>query len=188
MNKARTESKQTITTQAEADKAMIDLDWINSDLSSYTMREAKAIAKVREKFHEGLIAQDRELLETRKKAIERELKNFCKTEHKKWDGKSKETPGGMFGFRWSHAAVSLVKSIAKTFEEASLNVKLKYQRFNKRVDTLNKELMLQAYQDHTLDVDKLYNCGLKIEQKEKFFIKTHSSEALGKAREQLKNA
>ena len=183
-NKKKTEIK----TEAEAESAMLALAEVESELVSYVTAEALAVQKARQKFYQGDLAVRKAGLEYSAEEIAKNLKAYAKSAVKGWEGKSRETPGGTFGFRWGKPAVALVKSIAKTFDEALINVKLNCQQFNRRVDTLNKELIIQAHNEEVLDVDRLYLCGLKVEQKERFFVTSTAATALGKAREKLKKA
>jgi len=185
MTKAKT---SLITAQGEAETAMLELSDIDSQLADFLFSEAACIALARQKYYKITIARERVRLDVRKKELEKLLKAFATKDANNWPGKSKETPGGTFGFRLSPPAVALVKSIAKTVADAAENIKLDFQKYNRRVDTVNKELIIQDFISNKLDVDRLRECGLKVAAEEKFFVKTNFTEALEKAKETLKTS
>ena len=188
MTKLKTKPEKDIGSREAAEKAMLELGCIESDLAAIVAKAEKEISQVRARFCEGPVAEERKRLEEQKKAITKDLEKFAKTDCKNWFAKSLDLPSGSLGFRHSPPSVALVKSIAKSIDTALINLQASCQRYVRKTSTINKELIVQDFIGNKLDAQKLYTCGLDIVRKKSFFIRTDFTEALEKAQDKLKKA
>lgn len=179
-------NKEEITSLEEAKQAMGDINKYDNSLAGYYEQEANAIARIRSQFHTGSVNAERQALEAAKKERIKELELFAKKHRKEWDGKSVQTPFGSFGFRKGQPCVVLVKKVCKTIDEALGKIKETFPKFIRLKEEINKERILE--EAALLSEEELQSVGLKIEQREPFFIKTLSTEKLDEASKKLKSA
>ena len=173
-----------ITNAQQAEQVVMELNKIDYLIAQFEAKETTAQLKVREKFHTGIIGEARAVYAARKKELETQLKGFSESDRENW-GKAKtvETTFGNYGFRINPPSVALIKSICKNFDEALEKVKQSLPKYVRNKYEIDKEKILQNYKK--LDLESV---GLKIENKDKFFVKTVCEENLEKAREKLKSA
>lgn len=184
----RTKPKNKITTRQEAESAMARLCEIERMLAKLALSEAEEIAEIRKKHAAARERLGIAALETEMSLKVRELEAWAKEASAEWPTKSIATPWGEIGYRTAPKAVVLIKAIAKNEKEAIHLLECYVDDFIRKVPTIDKEGILAADREGKLDADILRGCGLKIQQKEEFWLETTASEELKAAAERLKNA
>lgn len=184
----RTKPKNKITTRQEAEYAMARLCEIERMMTKLVLNEAEAIAEVRKQYAAARENFDFAALETEMTLLVRELQAWAKEAREEWPQKTLVTPWGSLGYRTAPKAVTLIKTIAKNEKEALHLLECYVDGFIRKVPTIDKEGILAADREGKLDADILRGCGLKIQQKEEFWLETTASEELKAASERLKNA
>lgn len=184
----RTKPKNKITTRQEAESAMARLCEIERYLATLVLTEAEEIAQIRKKHAGYRKALDVAALETEMTLHIRELQAWAKEAREEWPQKTLATPWGSLGYRTPPKAVALIKAIAKNEKDALHLLECYLAAFVRKVPTIDKEGILAADREGKLDTDALNGCGLKIQQKEEFWLETTASEELKAAAERLKNA
>jgi phage host-nuclease inhibitor protein Gam len=185
---ARIKPKNSINTQDQAVAAMGKLNQVDTQLAQWDLAEAEEIARVREN-HVNLQRKANRLgLEAEKALLIKELEAWAQTASTAWERKTLETPFGRLGFRVSTPAVALVKRVVKNFKDAVELVMLYLPEFVRQSYEIDKEKILSAEREGTLETDKLARCGLTVEQKEEFWVETAASKDLDEASKKLKCA
>jgi hypothetical protein len=184
----RTKPKNKITTRQEAESAMARLCEIERMLASLALTEAEEIAHVRKRHAGYREAIDIPALEAEMSLHVRELQAWAHGAREEWPQKTLATPWGSLGYRTPPKAVALIKAIAKNEKEALHLLECYLAAYVRKVPTIDKEGILAADREGKLDAEALRECGLKIQQKEEFWLETTASEELKAAAERLKNA
>jgi len=179
-------NKEEIISLEEAKQAMGEINKYDNKLARYYLQEANAVASLRSRYHTGAVNAERQTLEGLKRERVKQLEQFAKKNRKEWDGKSVQTPFGAFGFRKGQPCVALIKKVCKNMEEALSKVKDLLPGYVRMKQEIDKEQILIHYK--SLNRETLAECGLKIDQKEPFFVKTLATEKLEEASKKLKSA
>lgn len=185
---ARVKPKNSITTQDQAVAAMGKLNQIDTQLAGWELCEAEAIAKVREEHVLLQRKAGRLGIEAEKALLVKELEAWAQEASATWERKTLETPFGRIGFRVTTPAVTLIKRVVKNFKDAVELVMVNLPDFVRKVYEVDKEKILSADREGTLEMDKLARCGLAVEQKEEFWVETAASKDLDTASKKLKCA
>lgn len=185
---ARLKPKNSITTQDQAVAAMGKLNQIDTQLAQWDLSEAEEIAVVREAHVRIQRAGGRLGMQAEKSLLVKEIEAWAKNASATWEKKTLETPFGRIGFRVSTPAVILVKRVVTTFKAAVELAVLYLPDFVRTVREIDKEKMLSADREGTLQEDMLARCGLMIDQKDEFWVETNASKDLDEASEKLKCA
>jgi len=184
----RLKPKNSIMTKDQAVDAMQQICEIDRVMAAYAMTEAEEIAKVREKHAEIQLRMGVRSMEGKKALLIRELEAWAKEDRANWPAKSITTSFGAFGFRTGNKAVALLKSQAKNLKEALENLQISLPQFIRRAPAIDMDAILAADRNKKLNHDVLNSCGLKVEQKETFWVETAASKDLAEAAKALKNA
>lgn len=184
----RIKPKNSIKSRAQAEAAMSKLNNIDMQLAAWELAEANDIAAVRDKHAERQKMEGRIGLEAEKALLVKELELWADTDAETWESKTMETPFGKIGFRTSTPAVVLIKKIARNFKEAIELLASRLPGYLRRVPEIDKESILKDAREEKLDATKLAKCGLKVDQKEEFWIETNASKDLELAAKKLKAA
>lgn len=179
-------SKKEIASLEEAKIVMQFINDYDRLLAQHLEKESNVVAEARAKFHTGQRGADRDEWEQEKKIQVKRLENFAKKNRKEWKQKSIDTPFGTFGFRKGQPCVVLVKKISKNFEEVLEKVKKNLPGYVRIKKEINKDGLLEDFK--SLNSETLNICGIKIDQKEPFFVKTLAAERLEQASKKLKSA
>lgn len=185
---ARIKPKKSITTQDQAIAAMGRLNQIDTQLAQWDLYEAEQIAKVREEHVQLQRKAGRPGLEAEKALLIKELEAWASEASATWEKRTMETPFGRIGFRVTTPAVTLIKRVAKNFKDAVELVMLYLPDFVRQSYEVDKEKILAAEREGTLEMDKLARCGLEIKQEEQFWLETCASKDLDEASKKLKCA
>lgn len=185
---ARIKPKHSITTQDAAIAAMGRLNQIDTQLAGWDLDEAEDIAMVREEHVNAQNKAGRPALETEKALLVKELEVWVIEAQATWEKRTLETPFGRLGIRTSTPAVLLIKRVARTFKEAADLLKKTLPAFVRETPEVDKEAILAADRDKTLDVGKLNRCGLMVDQDDEFWVETNASKDLDEASKKLKCA
>lgn len=185
---ARIKPKNSINTQDQAVAAMSRLNQIDSRLAQWNLDEAEDIATIRTEHHEVQKKGGRPGLEAEKALLVKEIEAWAEEASATWEKKTWETPFGRIGFRVSTPAVVLIKKIARTFKDAVENLSTYLPAFVRNTPDVDKEAILAAEREGTLEIAKLNRCGLMVEQKEEFWVETNASKDLDEAAKKLKCA
>lgn len=184
----RLKPKNSITTREQAEAAMGWLDNLDRDLAAWDLAEAREIAEVRERHALKQKMEGRASKEAKKALIVRELEEWAAEDRDAWPQKSIETPFGRLGFRTGNPAVVLYRTVAKNLELALALLQENMPQFVRTAPQIDKDAILAADRAETLDHQELHGCGLKIDQKEEFWVETEASKDLEKAAKALKGA
>ncbi|MDN3515338.1 MAG: host-nuclease inhibitor Gam family protein [Candidatus Brocadia sp.] len=185
---ARIKPKNSISTQDQAIAAMGKLNQIDTQLAQWDLCEAEQIAKVREEHVQLQRKAGRLGLEAEKALLIKELEAWAQEASAAWVKKTLETPFGRLGFRVTTPAVTLIKRVAKNFKDAVELVMINLPDFVRKVYEVDKEKILSADREGTLEMDKLARCGLEVKQEEQFWVETSASKDLDEASKKLKCA
>lgn len=185
---ARVKPKNSITTQDQAVAAMGKLNQIDTQLAQWELAEAEEISLLRAEHVLLQRKAGRLGLEAEKALLIKELEAWAEGASATWERKSLETPFGRMGFRVTTPAVVLIKRVVKNFKDA-VELALQYlPDFVRKMPEIDKEKILAADREGSLELDKLARCGLSIEQKEEFWVETAASKDLDAASKKLKCA
>ncbi|TAN62556.1 hypothetical protein EPN18_04475, partial [bacterium] len=114
---ARVKPKNTITNRTQAETAMSRLSQIDRQSADWDIKEANAVAVVREQFA-AIRKDNRCALLVERTLLIKELQTWAEADSATWGRKTLETPFGKLGFRVSQPAVVLVKKAARSFKAA----------------------------------------------------------------------
>lgn len=184
----RLKPKNSIMTKDQAVDAMRQICEIDQRLAGYALAEAEEIAKVREAHAAIRLQMGYRSMEEKKTLLIRELEAWAKEDRAGWPAKTIVTSFGEFGFRTGNKAVVLIKSHAKNLKVALDNIREWLPKFVREVPAIDMDAILAADRTKKLDHDTLNRCGLKVEQKESFWVETAASKDLAEAAKALKNA
>ena len=185
---ARLKPQNSITTMQSAVSAMSRLNQIDTLLAGWDLDEAERIALVREEHVNLQNKAGRPGLETEKALLVKEIESWAMEAQTSWEKRTLETPFGNMGFRLGTPAVVLIKRVARSFKEAIGLVKKILPVYVRESPEIDKDAILAADRDKTLDVGKLNRCGLMVDQEEQFWIETNASKDLDEASKKLKCA
>ncbi len=173
-------------TPAEVTAAFRRMNEIESWLARLAGDEAKDLHNVRRMYQTGGTGARRRAMESERKDLEKRLKHWAKKAAAEWPSKTYETPFGRCGFRLHPPAVKLIKSIAKTFDDALRRVKSAMPGYVRIKEELDREALLRDAE--LVGKRRLESCGLKVEQREEFWVSTSSRDELEGAIKRLKEA
>lgn len=187
---ARVKTQDLIKTRQQAEEAMSKIDAIDRQFAELDLEEAEAIIKVRERFAEKRQKANFDGLQAERTLLIKEIETFAGHDCAAWEKKTFETPFGSFGFRITPPTVALIKRVSKTYNLAIDNLEMedmsRFVRVKKEVD---KEAILAAHKDGTLDISKLENsCGLQVRQEDEFWLESRASKDLDEAAKKLRAA
>ncbi|HHT9137361.1 MAG TPA: host-nuclease inhibitor Gam family protein [Candidatus Wunengus sp. YC60] len=185
---ARIKPKNSINTQDQAVAAMSRLNQIDSRLAQWNLDEAEDIATIRTDHHEVQKKAGRPGLEAEKALLVKELEAWALEAQGTWEKRTMETPFGRFGMRTTTPAVRLIKRVVKNFQDAVELIMINLPDFARRVFEIDKDKILAADRDGSLDVASLARCGLEVKQEEEFWVETNASKDLEEAAKKLKGA
>lgn len=185
---ARVKPKNSIKTVNEMEAAMARLNMIDIQLTGWNLQEANEIAAVRKRHADNQKIAGRPGLEAEKALLVKELESWASEAVATWERKTLETPFGKMGFRVSTPAVTLIKRVARSFQDAVALAMLHLPDFVRRSYEIDREKILAAEREGTLETDNLTRCGLAVEQKDEFWIETAASKDLDEAARKLKVA
>ncbi len=183
---ARLKPKNSIKSREQAEAAMARLNNIDMQLASWDMDEAEDIALVREEHAKTQKKAGRAGLEAEKALLVKELGAWAEEAADTWEKKTLETPFGRLGFRVSTPAVVLMKRVVKSFKDAAELVRVCLPDFVRESYEINKEKILDAERQGTLDRKQLNKCGLDVDQDDEFWLETNASKDLDEAAKKLK--
>lgn len=185
---ARVKPRNMITSRMQAEEAMSRLNQIDTQFAEWDLNEAHAIAQIREQFVEHRKEHNYAGLEAERALLMKELQDWADVDSANWDKKTLETPFGRLGFRVSQPAVVLVKKVARSFKHALELLQGKMPKFVRLAPEIDKEAILAADRDKTLDEKTLKMCGLEVVQDDEFWIESNAAKDLEKAAKKLKAA
>ncbi len=185
---ARLKPKNRIKSKEQAEAAMARLNQIDTQLAGWDLDEAEDIAMVREEHVNAQNKAGRPLLETEKALLVKEIEAWAEEAQTSWEKRTLETPFGRLGFRVGTPAVVLIKRVARTFKDAVELLKKTLPVYVRETPEIDKDAILAADRDKTLDVGKLNRCGLRVDQEEQFWVETNASKDLDAASKKLKCA
>ena len=184
----RVKPKDSIKTRPEAETALSRLNAIDTQLGTWDLAEASAIGTVRETHAETQRKGGRNVLEAEKTLIIKDLERWAEADVAHWEKKTLETPFGRLGFRTSPPAVMLIKKVARNCAEALGYLSARMYEYVRQVPEIDKEKILADAREEVLNVDALAKCGLKVDQKEEFWVETVASKDLEEAAKRLRSA
>jgi phage host-nuclease inhibitor protein Gam len=185
---ARLKPKNTITSKAQAEAAMMKLNSIDTELARMDLDEAEAICAVREKHNTKQREAGRPGMEAEKALLIKELEAWAEGDQATWGKRSIETPFGMFGFRVGQPTVSIIKKIAKSFDAALELLKAALPGYVRDVPQIDKAQILADNAAKVLDEEALRECGLEVKQDDEFWVETAASKDLETAAKKLRAA
>ena len=185
---ARLKPQNSIKSKEQAEAAMARLNMIDMQLAGWDMLEANEIAALREAHVNTQNKAGRSGLETEKALLVKEIESWATEAQTSWEKRTFETPFGNLGFRVGTPAVVLLKRVARTFKDATELLKKILPAFVRETPEIDKDAILAADRDGSLDVGKLNRCGLMVDQEEQFWIETNASKDLDEASKKLKCA
>jgi len=184
---ARTKPKDQITTLTDAIKAMKTINETDIKTAHWEIEEAKALSLVKEEFAEVRMKNKYGELISEKKLLVKDLQSWAKKEEPKWKTKTLTTPFGRLGFRKSTPAVKLIKRIAKNFKEALEWLKNnRFDEYIRTVEEIDKDAILADVRDKEITNEDIEACGLKVDQKDEFWVESNAASDLDKAVKELK--
>lgn len=185
---ARIKPKNSITSRAQAEAAMAQLNNIDQRLATMELEEANAISDVREAHAKLQRKAGRPGMEAEKALLVKELEAWADQDAATWPARSIETPFGRMGFRVGNPTVALVKKVARSFDAALALLQQNLPDFVRTAPVVDKERILAEDRAETLDVVALGACGLAVKQDDEFWIETAASKDLDDAAKKLKAA
>jgi len=188
---ARIKPKNSITTRAQAEAALAQLNHIDMTLADWELQEAAAIAAVREEHAKLQRKGGRPGLEAEKALLVKELESWADGDAATWPKKTIETPFGSFGFRMANPSVVLIKKVAKNFDAAIELLQARLKTYIREVPQINREKILNDARDGDIwpNVEhELAKCGLDVIQGDEFWIETAASKDLDDAAKKLRAA
>ncbi len=187
---ARVKPQSMINTKPQAEEAMARIDAIDRQFAEWDLAEAEAVIKVREKFAEKRQQANFLGMQAERSLLIKELEGFAERDCGTWEKKTFETPFGCFGFRITPPTVALVKRVSKTYDQAIVGLEEAFMsEFIREKKEVDKEAILAAHKEGTLDVSKLENeVGLKVKQEDEFWLESRASKDLDEAAKKLRAA
>jgi len=185
---ARIKSKNSITSRAQAEVAMAQLNNIDQRLTAMELEEANAISDVREAHAKLQRKAGRPGMEAEKALLVKELESWADQDAATWPARSIETPFGRLGFRVGNPTVVLVKKIARNFDAALALLQRTLPDLVRTAPMIDKERILAEDRAETLDAVVLGECGLEVKQDDEFWIETAASKDLDDAAKKLRAA
>ena len=187
---ARVKPQNMINTRQQAEAAMAKIDGIDRQFAEWDLEEAEAVIKIREKFVEKRQKANFAGLQAERTLLIKEIESFAEQDSGAWEKKTFETPFGSFGFRITPPTVALIKRVSKNYNLAIDNLEMeKMSRFVRVKKEVDKEAILAAYKDGTLDVTRLETaCGLQVKQDDEFWLESRASKDLDEAAKKLRAA
>ena len=185
---ARVKPRNTITTKQQAETAMEKINSIDQQLAEWDLKEAQEISLLRARFSEVRTKGNIAVMEAEKELLIKELHAFAEVDSATWVKKTLETPFGNIGYRMSQPTVVLVRKVAKSLKQATELLKAKLPKFIRNTPEIDKEAILSADRDKTLDKVLLKSCGLEIKQEDEFWIESKASRDLEEAAKKLRAA
>lgn len=184
----RVKPKNSIITKAQAEAAMYQLNNIDMVLANWDIVEANAIAAVRAEHQASQKKAGRQRMEAEKALLVKELEAWANEDSATWPKKTIETPFGCLGFRVGNPAVVLIKRVAKSMKIALELLDEYVPEFVRDSPEIDKEAILAAARDETLNEERLAKCGLTVKQDDEFWIETNASKDLEAAAQKLRAA
>ncbi len=185
---ARMKPKNSITTRAQAEASMAQLNGIDQRLATMDLEEANAIADVREEHAKRQRKEGRPGMEAEKALLVKELEAWAELDMETWGARSIETPFGRLGFRVGQPTVCLIKRIAKKFDRALELLDEYLPDYVRDQPEIDKAQILADNTGGILNVEKLAKCGLEVRQEDEFWIETAASKDLEDAAKKLRAA
>ncbi|MCK9420246.1 MAG: host-nuclease inhibitor Gam family protein [Nitrospirae bacterium] len=185
---ARLKPKNSITSRAQADAAMSQLNTIDQKLATWDLDEANAIARIREQHQKGQRASGRPGLEAEKALLVKELEAWAEEDMSTWGKRSIETAFGSLGFRVGQPTVTLIKKIAKKWDAALELLTLYHGVYVREIPEIDKAQILADKTAGILDEPRLAESGLAVKQDDEFWIETAASKDLEDAAKKLRAA
>lgn len=185
---ARIKPKNEIMTRDQAEEAMKRLDEIERRFAEWDLEEAAAVAEVRERFIEKRKAANYAGLEAQRSLLVKELQAWAETDSANWKGKTLPMQCGSVGYRVTQPTVKLIKRVCKSFADLLTGLKLLKPEFIRTKEEVDKEAILAAYREGTVDDAILATLGIKVEQADEFWIETSASKDLEEAVKKLRAA
>lgn len=111
-------------------------------------------------------------------ALESAIEKWAKKDRKTWPGKTLALSNGTIFFQTSPGKVSLIKSVAKTWDEAvglllRTRKHILVQFLRQKKPQLDKELITAEFQDGRITNEALATVGLQVEKPEVCFIQVN---------------
>lgn len=184
----RLKPKNSITCLEQAEAAMAKIDDIDRRLAGWDLEEAEAVQKVRDEFNEKRKAGGYIAIETQRAFLARELEAWAETDAANWGKKTVETAYGSFGYRFSSPSVALVKRVARSFKHALELLGKRLPVYIRTVSEVDREGILAAEREKTLDAKALRECGLEVRQANEFWIESNAAKDLEAAAKALRAA
>lgn len=185
---ARVKPRNSITNKQQAESAMERINSIDRRLAEWDLKEAHEVSLIRARFSEVRTKGNIAVMEAEKELLVKELHAFAEIDSATWEKKTFETPFGNIGYRMSQPTVVLVKKVAKSLKLATELLKAKLPNFIRNTPEIDKEAILAADRDKTLDKVLLKSCGLEIKQEDEFWIESKASKDLDEAAKKLRAA
>jgi len=155
-------------------------------LSSYAAWENMLEGCVAERYEIKLRAAQYEAeMKKQGKALSKWAAADLKKNPGNWKGKTLLLEGGRLSFNTSPGKVDTLRKIAKSFEAALNLVRASRKKFIKKFirpqpDELNKELILQDFEDGRVSNEELAEFGLVVKKPETFTVQTKGGGNAGK--------
>lgn len=184
----RLKPKNSITCFEQAEAALARIDEIDRCFAGWDLAEAEAVQKVRDGFNEKRKAGGYIEIETKRAFLARELEAWAETDAANWGKKTMETAYGSFGYRVSQPSVALVKKVARSFKHALGLLEKRLPEFVRTAPEVDKEAILAADRERTLDAKALRECGLEVRQAEEFWLESNAAKDLESAVKKLRAA
>ena len=185
---ARTKSPNAIKVNDDAVEAVARINLIDKTIADLDLKEADAIARVRDTYAKKRVDKNCSNLEAEKKVLLKELEVFAKMTFDSWKSKTFTTPFGKFGYRRSGPKVVLIKTVVSSATKAIELLRKKMPKLVSTKHSINKKAINVLNTDGSLDLEKLQKCGLAIENKDEFFVESNAAKDLGEAEDKLKAA
>ncbi len=185
---ARTKSPNAIKVNDDAIEAVARINLIDKTIANLDLKEADAIAKVRDVYAKKRADKNCSNLEAEKKVLLKELEFFAKMTFDTWKNKSFTTPFGKFGYRRPGPTIVLIKTLASSMAKATELLRKKIPKLVVTKYSINKTAITASNAEGTLDREKLEACGLTIENIPEFFMESNAAKDLSDAEKKLKAA
>lgn len=185
---ARVKPRNSITNKQQAESAMERINSIDRRLAEWDLKEAHEVSLIRARFSEIRTKGNITGMEAEKELLIKELHAFAEIDSATWSKKTFETPFGSIGYRVSQPAVVLVKKVAKSLKQAVELLQEKLPDYIRKTPEVDKEAILAADRDKTLDETLLKSCGLEVKQEDEFWVESKASKDLDEAAKKLRAA
>lgn len=179
-----------IQTDHPAENAMQAVAECDARIAAWTLEEVEAVRSARTAVQKKQIKEGRQKCESERALLVNGLEAWAKGDIKNWDGKrSKKFAGGELGVRKPPPSVDLIKSISKNWEAALEKLQRFFPCYVRKISAIDKEAILKEAADFQgSEAGEFKKCGLKILQKEIFWIKSNAAKVLEAAIKKLKEA